>query len=113
MTDYSKCPWCGSSLDCEDDGDGENGPHLTCWCSNDDCPGDPTEPNYEEYFGTTVVPTANLYRLAYDYLRVLYGEVNAANGTEFEVPEDHVERLVKLVLVPGTTEREFPYSATK
>jgi hypothetical protein len=42
--DNNHCRWCGTAYEWEDDGDAENGPHLTCWCPNTDCPGDPDQP---------------------------------------------------------------------
>jgi predicted RNA-binding Zn-ribbon protein involved in translation (DUF1610 family) len=42
--DSNHCRWCGAELTFEDDGDAENGPHLFAYCDNDDCPGDPNDP---------------------------------------------------------------------
>ena len=49
VNDGNHCPWCGTAYDWEDDGDAENGPHLACWCPNDDCPGSPEDQAIEEY----------------------------------------------------------------
>ena len=48
--DRNRCPFCGTELTFEDDGDGENGPHLSAYCANDDCPGDPRFPDPPESF---------------------------------------------------------------
>ena len=46
----ARCPWCGGEWTYEDDGDAENGPSLSVYCSNPDCPGDPNDPEPPAYF---------------------------------------------------------------